>query len=108
MISITLYITIAANDISSGVMLTSSRQLIFWFQLLQADNISFAERKDINPITASTPYWGSPIGVVIDITLAAVVVDETALTVVVDTAVVNIIVSSLTQNYMNLLKRLPK
>ena len=56
MISIILYMTIAANDINSGVMLTSSRQLIFWFQLLQADNISFADRKAINPMTASTPY----------------------------------------------------
>lgn len=70
----------------------SSRQLMLLFHLLEADSISFAERKTISPITARTPYSESPKGVVIDMAPAAVVVDDTAFTavVVVDTMVVSI------------------
>jgi len=72
-------------------MLIFSIQLMLLFHLLHADSISFADKKAINPITASTPYSESPMGVVMDIAPAAVVVaDDTAFTAVVDTTVVNI------------------
>ncbi len=77
----------------------SSKLLILWFHLLQADKISFADRKAIKPMTASTPYSGIPTFVVIEIAPAAV--DDTA---DVDTAVVNMVNKSTTFHYINLFK----
>ena len=77
----------------------SSKLLILRFHLLQADKISFADRKAIKPMTASTPYSGIPTFVVIEIAPAAV--DDTA---DVDTAVVNMVNKSTTFHYINLFK----
>jgi hypothetical protein len=48
------------------------------FHLLEAESISFADNNKISPITASTPYSGSPIPVVIEMAPAA---EEIALVV---------------------------
>ncbi|MFA0823663.1 MAG: hypothetical protein ACC612_12360 [Methanomethylovorans sp.] len=81
----------------------SSKLLILRFHLLQADKISFADRKAIKPMTASTPYSGIPTFVVIEIAPAAV--DVAAVdTADVDTAVVNMVNKSTTFHYINLFK----
>lgn len=86
----------------------SSKLLILRFHLLQADKISFADRKAIKPMTASTPYSGIPTFVVIEIAPAAVdvaAVDVAAVdTADVDTAVVNMVNKSTTFHYINLFK----
>ncbi len=61
------------------------------FHLVDADNISFAESSVTNAMTASTPYSGSPIAVVIDVVPSVVVTDATALTNAADAIDVNIL-----------------
>lgn len=72
MISIVLYTTISANDTNNGYILMSNTHFVQLFQLSQADNISFAERKTIKPITAIPEYSGIPVETVIDVAPAAV------------------------------------
>jgi hypothetical protein len=55
--------------------------------LSEADKISFAESNKISATTASTPYSGSPTGVVIDTALAA---EDIVLVVVVIIVLVSI------------------
>jgi len=48
-----------------------NEQLMALFHLSDADRISLAESKMISAITASTPYSGRPVGVIMVITPAA-------------------------------------
>ena len=59
-----------------------NEQLMALFHLSDADRISLAESKMISAITASTPYSGRPVGVVMVITPAAAE-DDAALDVTV-------------------------
>lgn len=52
-------------------------QLMALFHSSDADRISLAESKMINAMTASTPYSGRPVGVIMVITPAAAEDDAT-------------------------------
>lgn len=54
-----------------------NEQLMALFHLSDADRISLAESKMISAITASTPYSGRPVGVIMVITPAAAEDDAT-------------------------------
>ena len=62
-------------------MLMSRDARTDFFQYLDADSISFADSKNISNTTASTPYSGNPMPVVID-----TAVDDAALDTAVDDA----------------------
>lgn len=70
-----------------------NEQLMALFHLSDADRISLAESKMISAITASTPYSGRPVGVIMVITPAAAE-DEA---VVVAAVVVDIVLISMVQ-----------
>lgn len=61
------------------------------FHFVDAASMSFAESNVTNATTASTPYSGSPIVVVIDVVPPLVVADATALTNAADAIDVNIL-----------------
>nr|WP_321498033.1 hypothetical protein [uncultured Methanolobus sp.] len=81
-------ITIATNDTNNGRIVIFNEQSKDLFHFSEADNISFAESNKISATTASTPYSGSPIGVVIDTTPAAA--EDIVLVVVVVIVLVSI------------------
>lgn len=54
-----------------------NEQLMAGFHFTDADRISLAESKMISAITASTPYSGRPVGVIMVITPAAAEDDAT-------------------------------
>ncbi len=83
--------TMAAKDISSGMMLISNEHLMVLFHLDDADNISFAQSNITTAKTAKTPYSGSSIAVVIDVIAPFVLTDANALTNAVDAKDVNIL-----------------
>ncbi|MDK2948690.1 hypothetical protein SAMN04488589_0016 [Methanolobus vulcani] len=87
MISDILKITIATNDTNNGRIVIFNEQSRELFHFSEADNISFAESNKISATTASTPYSGSPTGVVIDTALAA---EDIVLVVVVIIVLVSI------------------
>jgi hypothetical protein len=78
------------NEINSGIMLISNEHLIVLFHFVDAASISFAESSITNATTASTPYSGSSIVVVIDVA-PLLVADATALTNAADAIDVNIL-----------------
>ncbi len=80
--------TIATKDTNNGRMVMFSEQSNDLFHFSEADNISLAESNRISAMTASTPYSGSPVGVVIDTIPAAV--DDIVLVVVVVIVLVSI------------------
>ncbi|NPE27559.1 hypothetical protein HNV12_06160 [Methanococcoides sp. SA1] len=59
-------ITIDTNATNSGNTLMLRDAQTELFQYLDADSISFADSKNISATTASTPYSGNPMPVVID------------------------------------------
>lgn len=77
-ISATLNTTMATKATKSGIIPMLRDVLSVLFHLLEAESISLADNSRIRPITASTPYSGSPMPVVIEIAPAA---DEIALVV---------------------------
>ena len=81
--------TIATNATSKGIMDILREQSKDLFHLSDADRISFADNNKISAITASTPYSGSPTGVVIDTIPAAA--EDIVLVVVVVIVLVSII-----------------
>lgn len=89
MISDTLNITIAAKATSNGIMDMLREQSRDLFHLSDADRISFADNNKMSAITASTPYSGRPIGVVIETIPAAA--EDIVLVVVVVIVLVSII-----------------
>ncbi len=88
-ISDILKITVAANDTNNGKIVIFNEQSRDLFHFSEADRISFAESNKINAMAASTPYSGSPVGVVIDIIPAAV--EDIVLVVVVIIVLVSMI-----------------
>ena len=71
-----------------------NEQLMALFHLSDADRISLAESKMISAMTASTPYSGRPVGVIMVITPATAEYE----TVVVAAIVVDIVLISMIQS----------